>query len=354
MKIRSKFVAFALIALSLATSGFASASSHKKASSKTAAAKTVKTASASKKAAHPKKKAHYSAKKQVTRHASAGGRKAMTRVAAHETFHHRLSPQDEAAPQALSLNSTAAVVFNESNGEVLYSKNNTNPMPIASITKLLTAMVVLDAHLPMDEMITIDEADVDTLRNTGSRLPVGTSMTRAETMLLMLMSSENRAAAAMARNYPGGTAAFVARMNRKAQAIGMKNARFYDSSGLNGGNVATAADLVHLVQAAHDYPEIREFSTTQAHELVLANGRRLAYHNTNSLVKDDEWQIGLQKTGFINEAGKCVVMQATIANTPLVIVLLDSDGKYQRLADANRIKRWIESGGGFKRVFAKG
>lgn len=351
MNIRSKFVAFALIALSLVASGFASASSHKKASSKTT---TAKTASASKKAAHPKKKAHYSAKKQVTRHASAGGKKAMTRVAAHEPFQHRLNSQDEAAPQALSLNSTAVVVFNESNGEVLYSKNNNNPMPIASITKLLTAMVVLDAHLPMDEMITIDDADVDTLRNTGSRLPVGTSMTRAETMLLMLMSSENRAAAAMARNYPGGTAAFVARMNRKAQAIGMKNARFYDSSGLNGGNVATAADLVHLVQAAHDYPEIREFSTTQAHELVLASGRRLAYHNTNSLVKDDDWQIGLQKTGFINEAGKCVVMQATIANTPLVIVLLDSDGKYQRLADANRIKRWIESGGGFKRLFAKG
>lgn len=351
MNIRSKFVAFALIALSLVASGFASASSHKKASSKTTAAKT---ASASKKAAHPKKKAHYSAKKQVTRHASAGGKKAMKRVAAHEPFQHRLNSQDEAAPPALSLNSTAVVVFNESNGEVLYSKNNTNPMPIASITKLLTAMVVLDAHLPMDEIITIDDADVDTLRNTGSRLPVGTSMTRAETMLLMLMSSENRAAAAMARNYPGGTAAFVARMNRKAQAIGMKNARFYDSSGLNGGNVATAADLVHLVQAAHDYPEIREFSTTQAHELVLASGRRLAYHNTNSLVKDDDWQIGLQKTGFINEAGKCVVMQATIANTPLVIVLLDSDGKYQRLADANRIKRWIESGGGFKRLFAKG
>lgn len=351
MNIRSKFVAFALIALSLVASGFASASSHKKASSKTTAAKT---ASASKKTAHPKKKAHYSAKKQVTRHASAGGKKAMKRVAAHEPFQHRLNSQDEAAPPALSLNSTAVVVFNESNGEVLYSKNNTNPMPIASITKLLTAMVVLDAHLPMDEIITIDDADVDTLRNTGSRLPVGTSMTRAETMLLMLMSSENRAAAAMARNYPGGTAAFVARMNRKAQAIGMKNARFYDSSGLNGGNVATAADLVHLVQAAHDYPEIREFSTTQAHELVLASGRRLAYHNTNSLVKDDDWQIGLQKTGFINEAGKCVVMQATIANTPLVIVLLDSDGKYQRLADANRIKRWIESGGGFKRLFAKG
>lgn len=353
MKIHSRFVAFALIALSLVATGFANASSDKKAQ-KTAAAKTVKTSSVSKKITLQKKKAHYSAKKKVTRHASVSGKKALTRVAAHEPFRHRLGPLDEAAPQALLLNSNAAVVFNESNGEVLYSKNNTNPMPIASITKLLTAMVVLDAHMPMDELISIDEADVDTLRNTGSRLPVGTTMTRAETMLLMLMSSENRAAAALARNYPGGTAAFLARMNRKALAIGMKNARFYDSSGLNGGNVATAADLVHLVQAAHDYPEIREFSTTQSHELILASGRRLMYNNTNSLVKDDDWQIGLQKTGFINEAGKCVVMQATIANTPLVIVLLDSDGKYQRLADANRIKRWIESGGGFKRLFAKG
>ena len=346
MTFHSKLAAFVLIALSLATPSIAGASTHKKA----APAKAAKAAAKS----GPHKKAHYSAKKKVTRHASVSGKKALTRVAAHESFHNRLVTPDTAAPQALLLNSNAAVVFNESNGEVLFSKNNTTPMPIASISKLLTAMVVLDAKLPMDELISIDEADVDTLRNTGSRLPVGTTMTRAETMLLALMSSENRAAAALARNYPGGTAAFVARMNRKAQAIGMKNARFYDSTGLNGGNVATAADLVHLVQAAHDYPEIRQFSTTQSHELVLGNGRHLQYRNTNALVKDEDWNIGLQKTGFINEAGKCVVMQATIANTPLVIVLLDSDGKYQRLADANRIKRWIESGGGYKRLFAKG
>ena len=346
MKFHSKLAAFVLIALSLATPSIAVAATQKKATPAKATKATAKAA--------PKKKSHYSAKKKVTRHASVSGKKALTRVAAHEPFHNRLVTPDVAAPQALLLNSNAAVVFNESNGEVLFSKNNTTPMPIASITKLLTAMVVLDAKLPMDELISIDEADVDTLRNTGSRLPVGTTMTRAETMLLALMSSENRAAAALARNYPGGTAAFVARMNRKAQAIGMKNARFYDSTGLNGGNVATAADLVHLVQAAHDYPEIREFSTTQAHELVLSSGRHLQYRNTNALVKDEDWNIGLQKTGFINEAGKCVVMQATIANTPLVIVLLDSDGKYQRLADANRIKRWIESGGGYKRLFAKG
>ncbi len=346
MKFHSKLAAFVLIALSLATPSIAVAATHKKATPAKAAKATAK--------AVPKKKAHYSAKKKVARHASVSGKKALTRVAAHESFHNRLVTPDAAAPQALLLNSNAAVVFNESNGEVLFSKNNTTPMPIASITKLLTAMVVLDAKLPMDELISIDEADVDTLRNTGSRLPVGTTMTRAETMLLMLMSSENRAASALARHYPGGASAFIARMNRKAAAIGMKNARFYDSSGLNGGNVATAADLVHLVQAAHDYPEIREFSTTQSHELVLSSGRHLQYRNTNALVKDEDWNIGLQKTGFINAAGKCVVMQATIANTPLVIVLLDSDGKYQRLADANRIKRWIESGGGYKRLFAKG
>lgn len=346
MRFYSRLAALVLIALSLAMPGIATAAAPKKAE----AAKAVK----AKAKPAVKKKAHYSAKKKVSRHASISGKKALKRVAAHESFRSRLAAPEVAAPQALLLNSSAAVVFNESNGEVLYSKNNTATMPIASITKLLTAMVVLDAKLPMDEVISIGEADVDTLRNTGSRLPVGTTMTRAETMLLMLMSSENRAASALARHYPGGASAFIARMNRKAAAIGMKNARFYDSSGLNGGNVATAADLVHLVQAAHDYPEIREFSTTPSHEMLLANGRRLMYNNTNSLVKDDDWQIGLQKTGFINEAGKCVVMQATIANTPLVIVLLDSDGKYQRLADANRIKRWIESGGGYKLLFAKG
>jgi len=359
MTFRSKVAFFFLLAMSLALPGLAQANVARKQADKQAKPvklKQVKAAVAKKKVAvAAKKKVHYSAKKKVARHASAAGKSAFRRVAAHEPFKQRLNVAEEAAPQALQLFSNAAVVFNESNGEVLYSKNNVAPMPIASITKLMTAMVVLDAKLPMDELITIDEADVDTLRNTGSRLAVGTTLTRAETMLLALMSSENRAAAALARTYPGGVQAFVARMNRKAQAIGMKNARFYDSTGLNGGNVATAGDLVMLVQAAHDYTEIRQFSTTLSHELVLPNGRRLHYVNTNALVKDDDWQIGLQKTGFINEAGKCVVMQATIANTPLVIVLLDADGKYQRIADANRIKRWLEVGGGARKLlFAKG
>ncbi len=358
MNFQSKLATLALLALSLIAPEAAQAAHakkhHDKAGEAKHAARHVKAAHTKKVAALPKAKAHYSSRKQVTRHASVAGKTAFRRVAAHEQFKQRLNIAEESAPQALQLFSNAAVVFNESNGEVLYSKNNTTAMPIASISKLMTAMVVLDAKLPMDELITIDDADVDTLRTTGSRLPVGTTLTRAETMLLALMSSENRAAAALARTYPGGTQAFVARMNRKAQAIGMKNARFFDSTGLNGGNAATAADLVMMVQAAHDYPEIRQFSTTQSHELVLSNGRHLHYNNTNSLVKDEDWQIGLQKTGFINEAGKCVVMQATIANTPLVIVLLDSDGKYQRLADANRIKRWIEAGGGARKLIAKG
>ena len=350
MKIRSGLAMFALLAFSLAMPAVAEAAPVGK--KQVNAVKVVK--KEARRAAPARKKVQYSSRKKVTRHASVAGKKALRRVVAQEPFKQQLSIADDVAPEVLQLFSSAAVVFNESNGEVLFSKNNTAPMPIASITKLMTAMVVLDAKLPMDEVITIDEADVDTLRNTGSRLPVGTALTRAEVMLLALMSSENRAAAALARSYPGGTQAFVSRMNRKAQAIGMRNARFYDSTGLNGGNVATAADLVSLVQAAHDYPEIRQFSTTPSHELVLASGRRLHYHNTNALVKNEDWQIGLQKTGFINEAGKCVVMQATIANTPLVIVLLDSDGKYQRLADANRIKRWLEAGGGARKLVAKG
>ena len=193
-----------------------------------------------------------------------------------------------------------------------------------------------------------------TRREVKSGLHEGEQVALGDLLHMSLMCSDNVATRTLARSSGLEPDAFVARMNRKAQAIGMKNARFFDSTGLNGGNAATAADLVMMVQAAHDYPEIRQFSTTQSHELVLSNGRHLHYNNTNSLVKDEDWQIGLQKTGFINEAGKCVVMQATIANTPLVIVLLDSDGKYQRLADANRIKRWIEAGGGARKLIAKG
>ncbi|KPC49779.1 D-alanyl-D-alanine endopeptidase [Amantichitinum ursilacus] len=240
--------------------------------------------------------------------------------------------------------SAAVLILNENNGDVVYQKNPDNVTPIASISKLMTAMVTLDAHLPMNEFITISEEDVDTLKNTSSRLTVGTRLTRAEVMLLALMSSENRAAAALARTYPGGKALFITKMNEKAEALGMHSTHFYDPTGLTPQNVSTARDLVTMVKTARTYPEIHEFTTSSQYEFTSnLNGRTMSFHNTNPLVKEDRWDIGLTKTGFINEAGHCLVMEATISGTPVVIVLLDSTGKYTRIGDANRVKKWLET-----------
>jgi D-alanyl-D-alanine endopeptidase (penicillin-binding protein 7) len=252
----------------------------------------------------------------------------------------------------LSLESNAVFVMNERTGNVLYAKNADTPRPIASITKLMTAMVVLDAKLPMDQTITVSSEEIDRLRNTTSRLQVGSKLTRREMMLLALMSSENRAAAALARSYPGGTQEFVKKMNAKARALGMKSARFYDATGLHGGNVATPRDLAKLVQAANAYPEIRQLSTWPEKTVSVGRGRQLAYNNSNALVKNSSWNIGIQKTGFINEAGRCLVMQADIRHQPTVIVLLDSQGKYSRIGDANRVKQWLETGAGSKLLLA--
>ena len=215
-------------------------------------------------------------------------------------------------------------------------------LPIASITKLMTAMVALDAKPDLNELLTVGEDDVDVLKGTRSRLKVGTQLSREEMLRLALMSSENRAASALSRHYPGGREAFVAAMNQKAQALGMSESRFEDPTGLTAANVSSARDLVKMVDAAHRYPLIREFSTTPGDQLVVA-GRPQQFNNTNSLVKSPAWEIGLSKTGYINEAGKCLVMQAWLNNKPTIIVLLDSWGKMTRIGDANRIKRWIES-----------
>ena len=241
----------------------------------------------------------------------------------------------------LDIESRAALVMNARTGEVLYGKNHQQTMPIASITKLMTAMIVLDAGLDLNDPVTISEADVDHLRNTHSRLQVGTTLTRGDLLLIALMASENRAAAALARSYPGGTQAAIAAMNRKAQSLGMSHSRFFDGTGLNGNNVSTPADLVKMVQAANRYPDIRAFSTMPEYQ-VEARGRILQYRNTNGLVKKPEWQIDVSKTGFINEAGRCLVMMAHVREMPVVIVLMDSVGKYTRIGDANRVKRWLE------------
>jgi len=242
----------------------------------------------------------------------------------------------------LALKSSSALVLDQKNGSVLYSKNANEQRPIASITKLMTAMVVLDANLPLDERITVEPEDVDTLRGSGSRLAVGTTLTRREMLQLALMSSENRAASALGRHYPGGLRAFVVAMNRKAQQLGMSNSHFADSTGLHSANVSTANDLSKMVKASYRYSLIRAITTTPEYEVALPS-RTLEYRNTNALVRAGQWDIGLSKTGFINEAGHCLVMQAKIAQRPTIIVLLDSWGKNSRLGDANRIKKWLEA-----------
>ncbi len=262
----------------------------------------------------------------------------------HHHHHHKARPRAEAHPH---LNSYAVAIYDEKTGAELYAKNTEAVMPIASITKLMTAMVTLDAGLPLDEKLTIGEEDVDNLRHSSSRLPVGTRLTRGEMLRLALMSSENRAAAALGHSYPGGIDAFVAKMNEKAKALGMDHSHFVDSSGLNSENVSTAADLVKMVEAAYKYRVIREDTTTSTHEVVLPRSERvLHYNNSNALVKykaSNDWHIGLSKTGYINEAGHCLVMHSTIAEKPVVIVLLDSWGSMTRIGDANRIRRWLES-----------
>jgi D-alanyl-D-alanine endopeptidase (penicillin-binding protein 7) len=210
----------------------------------------------------------------------------------------------------------------------------------------MTAMVILDSDLPLLESISIDKADVDRMKGSRSKLSVGTTLMRAEMLKLALMASENRAAAALARNYPGGTPAFVAAMNHKAAELGMSNSRFVDATGLHPGNVSTAGDLAKLAAAAHQYPLIREYTTTDNFRIESEAKRRrhvLAFVNSNRLLKSRQWEIGLSKTGYISEAGRCLVMQAMIGDKPRIIVLLDSWGKLSRIGDANRIKRWIEA-----------
>lgn len=253
-----------------------------------------------------------------------------------------------------NLRSSMALIVNEQTGEIIYAKNAEARTSIASITKLMMAMVTLDAHLPPDQKITITTDDIDHVKNTRSRLGIGTTLTRRELLRLALMSSENRAASALARNYPGGTPAFVATMNAKAAQLGMMSTHFVDSNGLHSANQSTAEDLARMVRTAHTYPLITEFTTTYSYDLQMPFYKRVrhaaarlmlrnvAFHNTNKLVKEEDWQIGVSKTGYISEAGHCLVMQVTIAKQAFIIVLLDSDGKYTRIYDAMRVKRWLE------------
>lgn len=254
--------------------------------------------------------------------------------------------QGSIRPANLRIKSALALVIDQETGEVLYSKNTDEVTPIASITKLVTAMVVIDSGLPMLESITVDRADVDHYKGSRSKLSVGTSLMRAEALKLALMASENRAAAALARTYPGGTQAFVDAMNAKAFELGMLDSHFVDPTGLRPENVSTAQDLAILVAAAHSYPLIRDYTTSPSFSVDTLSRRGhhrvLRFVNSNRLVRSSAWDIGLSKTGYISEAGRCLVMQSRIADRSLIIVLLDSWGKLTRIGDANRIRRWLE------------
>jgi D-alanyl-D-alanine endopeptidase (penicillin-binding protein 7) len=246
-----------------------------------------------------------------------------------------------ATSDALGLHSSVALVVDQETQEVLYSKNDHAVLPIASLTKLMTGLVVAEANLPMDERIRITQADVDTEKGSSSRLAVGTVLSRGELMHLSLMSSENRAAHALGRTFPGGMDVFVSRMNQRARTLGMKDTRYVEPTGLSSQNQSSANDLAVLAAKAYNEPMLRELSTSHGREVAVGS-RTLQYNNTNGLVKNPQWDIGLQKTGYISEAGRCLVMQAQVAGRNLIMVFLDSTGKFSRLGDAERVRKWLE------------
>jgi len=247
-----------------------------------------------------------------------------------------------ATQDPLDLKSSVALVIDQDTREVLLSKNDHAVLPIASLTKLMTGLIVSEAKLPLDEMVTITQDDVDTEKGSGSRLRVGTSLSRGELLHLALMSSENRAAHALGRTYPGGLSTFVAQMNARAKALGMKDTRYVEPTGLSSSNQSSANDLATLVATAYNDPMLRELSTSPGHEVEVGN-RTLQYNNTNRLVKSPQWEIGLQKTGYISEAGQCLDKQAKVAGGKLIMVFLDSAGKFSRIGDAERVRRWVET-----------
>lgn len=246
------------------------------------------------------------------------------------------------ARDELDLASNVALVIDQETSTVLFSKNANAVLPIASLTKLMTALVVMEANMDMNEVLTVTKDDIDRIKGTGSRLHIGAKLTRADMLHIALMSSENRAASALGRHYPGGLSTFVEAMNQKALELGMRDTRFVEPTGLSSRNVSSARDLAKLVLAAYQYPLLREYSTGD--ETAVAPGRRrLQYRNSNRLVGNPDWEIGLQKTGYISEAGRCLVMQTVIEGRPVVMVFLDSKGKLSRIGDANRIRKWLES-----------
>lgn len=247
-------------------------------------------------------------------------------------------------PAKLQIKSGSALVMDINTGKTLYQKNPAQVRPIASLTKLMTALVVLDARQNLNQTLTIDQNDRDNLKHTYSRVRMGTKVTRRDALHLALMSSENRMASALARHYPGGRSAFIRAMNNKARQLGMRNSRFYDSTGLSTRNVSTARDLAKLITAAYRQPLIRQFTQDTNKEMRFSTpAYSLMFNNTNPLVKNPDWDVRLSKTGYTDEAGRCLLMRAKPDRQELAIVLLNSVGKRTPIGDANRIRKWLKS-----------
>ena len=323
-------IAISLLALSLAPVA-ADAAPHKRGAKKQAHVSIVKRARVAK--AVPAGRQHLVAKqsRSVVRLAAVPAKPSFGQMAGlHST-------QDD-----LDLRSSVALVIDQDSNEILLRKNDSAVLPIASITKLMTGLIVSEAKLPMDEPVTISQEDVDTEKFTGSRLKVGATLSRGELMQLALMSSENRAAHALGRTYPGGLNAFVEAMNARARLLGMNDTKYVEPTGLSSRNQSSAQDLARLVAFASNDPMLRELTTTPERQIEVGN-RTMQFHTTNRLVKNPAWEIGLQKTGYIAEAGQCLVMQAKVAGRKLIMVFLDSAGKLSRIADAERVRKWVET-----------
>jgi D-alanyl-D-alanine endopeptidase (penicillin-binding protein 7) len=322
-----------LTALALPTAGATTPKSQ------TAKKQQVTKATASKKPVTSKKATAVRKKAKVV---AATKRKSVVRVVVPPKQSFGQIAGLHSSPDPLDLKSSVALVIDQDTREVLFRKNDHAVLPIASLTKLMTGVIISGAKLPMDETITITQDDVDTEKGSTSRLKVGTSLTRGEMLHLALMSSENRAANALGRTYPGGLEVFVSLMNAKAKLLGMSDTRYVEPTGLSSRNQSSAQDLAALVSAAHADPMLRELSTSASYQVAVGN-RTLQYNTTNRLIKNPEWDIGLQKTGYISEAGQCLVMQTKIAGRKLIMVFLDSAGKLSRMGDAERVRRWVEA-----------
>ncbi|MFW7342672.1 D-alanyl-D-alanine endopeptidase [Pollutimonas sp. H1-120] len=321
----------------------------------TKTAQTQKAGASAKKPAPKKTAAKKTAKRKIAkaRPASAGKshivRRQNLRKASYAPLIQEAAPPQAGTPETgldtrqAMLRSEVAFVQDLESSHVLYDKNGDEVRPIASISKLMTALVVAEAGLPMDEVLEISDADVDRLRHSRSRLRVGTQLSRADMLHLALMSSENRAAHALSRYYPGGMPAFVRAMNDKARALGMRKTHFVEPTGLSSENVSSPRDLVKLLRAVSKQPLIHRYTTDDSYLVDVGRGRQLVYNNTNRLVKNSDWDIRISKTGFINEAGECLVMLTRIDNRDVAIVLLNSTGRYSRIGDAVRIRNLVEN-----------